>query len=313
MNEYYSELYNKIIDLQNQMQNLNYQLHDITRQNNDNNYSQKINQMQYEIRNMSQTILTLQRNTNELGIQLTPYILGKEQVIPSEDLKKKFDDQQELINRLIKTNKQTQSYLDTIDDSLDSFDEALATLAHENEIMLISLMKLKKEFDSYLIGSIKEKVILTSSLSVILHELITNNVINRDNYTCNFQYVIDEIVNIYKQNGLDLDFKDELATLDGTAIRDDGISIRIPNLKTDNVNISIKEESNIISLSEAKKRAMEKKQFKIKNIKKAKSESVRNTLNENEKPKNNIIDAFDKLKNNVINIDLTKKSNKGDD
>ena len=192
----------------------------------------------------------------------------------------------------------SKQYLDNIDDTLDQFEDTLLNLAQENEIMLSGLIKLKAEFDMKVVQSIKENVILTSSLSVMLHELISGGYINGLTYITNFTRIIEDIANAYKRNEVDIDFSKDIEILKGN-ITPEGIVINLPYIGEDscqvNVSVPTDKDKKIITITEAKRIRADQNKLKIKNENKPKEIEKSNKL-EDKKPNNVIDNIFERIK-----------------
>ena len=270
----------------------------------------RIQKLESENQTLAQDNNVIQSNNNLLQSQINSmgHILQQFQELFANDI----DDKINNIDCLKKLNtdikalnddyQRTKTYLDNIDDTLDQFEDLLMNLAREHEIIISGLVKLKTESDIQLAASIKDNIILMSSLSVVLYELIFRGVINGDTYITNFTKVIEDITNVYRQNDVDLDFSNELEALKGN-IKPDGISIRLPHISTDisdsefKISVPMNKEQKIISIHEVKRMKADKQKITIKNAKK-KSEQLRNSLDEDElkKPDNVIENIFEKIK-----------------
>lgn len=284
----------------------------------DSHDKHEIDYVKSMIHNINQQLISQQYAINSLVEQLSPYILANNNITLDEndnkkltifnELSNKIDNQQKQLDTLIADYTTTKAYLDNIDDTLDMFEDIITNLTQENETILMSLVRMKAEIDTYIVTSIKEKIVLTSAVSVIIHDLIIHGVINIQDYTINFKKLVDEIVNVYKKNGVDLDLTEELKTLDGSSFSEDHISIRVPNITTDVIRENCNEDSNIVSLNELKRKAAEKKRIIIKPpaTKKKKSAVVKNNIIENISEQ---LQALHQSHNNILNISLNKSLN----
>lgn len=279
-------------------------------------------ELMHYIDNINQQLISQQYILDSLKSQLSTILLMNNGVKLDEQdtnnsimgqLQQQILKSQEQLDKLVQDYSKTKAYLDNIDDTLDMFETIITNITQENETLFMGLIRMKTEFDAYITSAIKEKVVLTSSISVLIHNLIMNGVINVNDYTHNFTNIANEIVNVYKKNGIDLDLSEELKAFDGSTFSEDHIAIRIPNIhnnaaKNDDNETTLdedNEESNIISLYDLKKLAADKKRLKIKTANNKKKKP------NNPAAKNNIIENISEklkaLKDQDISIDFSKQ------
>lgn len=225
-----------------------------------------------------------------------------------KELQVSFDNSEKKIDNLNTDYQSSKQYLDIIDDTLDTFEAALNNLNGENEAILTALIKIKSDFDNYVQSSVKEKILLTTVVSIMAHDLIINGIINAETYQYNFKKVLEEISSIYKKQGLDLDFSEELTSIDQEIYQKDRISLRIPQLG--DIILSNDSDTNIISLTDLKKQAADAKKMKIKSGNK-KNDSINTTLIKKDNIIDNVYERLQQLKNKRKN-NSNSEGTKGD-
>lgn len=227
--------------------------------------------------------------------------------------------------KILETNK----YLDEIDDTFDRYDKALKEVTNDNELLFNALVNMKMNVDSFINAQIKEKIMNTAIVTVIAVELLSSGIIDSNQYSQMVKNIINQISDMYKQAGQEIDLTAELAAFD-SANNSDSFAIHIPTImssrvdaqpinKNSSININLSQEAPFKEAS-LKENVTEKSSSKKSSSKKSTAKKTISTNNiihfndiiEQQKKQNEI--NLDKLYNIVsdklINKVLTKEDKK---
>lgn len=127
-------------------------------------------------------------------------------------------------------------YLDSIDDSLDSYDKMIKDLGNDSELLLAALINVKKNFDTYVDLQAKERIMNTAIITVLTIELFSNGIIDNTKYTEMLKNIINQILEAYKNAGCSIDFTQELQSLD--SIDSNVLAIHMPSIISTNGTVS---------------------------------------------------------------------------
>lgn len=217
--------------------------------------------------------------------------------------------------KILETNK----YLDEIDDTFDRYDQALKEVTNDNELLFNALVNMKMNMDSFINAQIKEKIMNTAIVTVIAVELLSSGIIDSNQYSQMVKNIINQISDMYKQAGQEIDLTAELAAFD-SANNSDSFAIHIPTIMSSRVDAPINKNSSInimtkdnLSQEEAppQENVTKKSSSKKSTVKKAISNNIIhfNDIIEQQKKQNEI--NLDKLYNIVsdklMNKVLTKE------
>ena len=175
-------------------------------------FNAKVNQAyvnsEYQNNLLVQKINSLEEKNDNLNQQISNLLIDKEH----NENKIKLLQQQlnQLSADFISQNQKTNDYLDHIDDSLDENDVIFKDLSEENQILLQGLIRMKQEFDVYVESSFKEKIFGAANLTVLSIELLQNNIIDNEHYLNQLNAIIKQIIDVYKEEGININFDDLL-------------------------------------------------------------------------------------------------------
>ena len=175
-------------------------------------FNAKVNQAyvnsEYQNNLLVQKINSLEEKNDNLSQQISNLLIDKEH----NENKIKLLQQQlnQLSADFISQNQKTNDYLDHIDDSLDENDVIFKDLSEENQILLQGLIRMKQEFDVYVESSFKEKIFGAANLTVLSIELLQNNIIDNEHYLNQLNAIIKQIIDVYKEEGININFDDLL-------------------------------------------------------------------------------------------------------
>ena len=213
--------------------------------------------------------------------------------------------------KILETNK----YLDEIDDTFDRYDKALKEVTNDNELLFNALVNMKMNVDSFINAQIKEKIMNTAIVTVIAVELLSSGIIDSNQYSQMVKNIINQISDMYKQAGQEIDLTAELAAFD-SANNSDSFAIHIPTIMSSRVDAPPVNKNSSININLSQEAPPQENVTKKSSSKKSKAISNNiihfNDIIEQQKKQNEI--NLDKLYNIVsdklINKVLTKEDEK---
>ena len=162
------------------------------------------------------------------------------------------------LNKLVKeysnsTNEVTK-YLDNIDDDLDTHDNTLDKLNRQCDLLIGELLRLRTDFDLYAMSAMKNRIINAASISVLINQLAAAGVVNTKLFSVHLKEAINEISELYKQEGININFDEELKMFEQV---DTSSFMKVKNIKTklkEHLKKSDENKSNIIDIQQFKKK-----------------------------------------------------------
>lgn len=278
-----------------------------------NIFNTKINQayvnQEYQYNILIQKINALEEKNNKLSEQVLELI--KDQENNKNIINNLQQELNQISNEFTDYKNQVNDYLDHLDDSLDENDILFKNLSEENQILLQGLMRMKQEFDLYVESSFKEKIFSAASLTVLSIELLQNNIIDNEQYIIKLNTIIKQIIDVYKEEGIDINFDDLLNDNNTDSSAGISLSTEIPlsTIKSMKKNIyknkrKVKQDENVINLNDI----LKKKKDPVIKVKTESHESNTNSLFH--LFNNNLISELDKEKELKKTNSKKKKDNK---
>lgn len=197
--------------------------------------------------------------------------------------------------KILETNK----YLDEIDDTFDRYDKVLKEVTNDNELLFNALVNMKMNVDSFINAQIKEKIMNTAIVTVIAVELLSSGIIDSNQYSQMVKNIINQISDMYKQAGQEIDLTAELAAFD-SANNSDSFAIHIPTIMSSRVDAQPVNKNSSININLSQEASFKEASFK-ENVTKKSSSKKSKAISNNIIHFNDIIEQQDKQ--NEINLD----------
>ena len=295
MNKLIQELQNQIINLENNIADINAQLGFI-------DYDIKTNKIINTIRDLSTKINEIQYKLQQLdlfNVKVNQAYVNHEianiNIVQDIDKLKSADqdlqDSIKQIHDINTTNTDTEFALEQLEKKVDE-------LSNDQELIFQALLNMQQTFDVFNSMLTKERIMNTAIITVLTVELLSTGILNGNNYMQNLRNVIEQILEAYKAAGCNIDFSQELASLEHNNANG-AIAIHVPQM---------------VSISESPKTQGKKKDENIINFDDIlNNKHSKQSLNISKDKKSELYTTFQDKLNEVLATKKKKKSKSTDD
>lgn len=169
-----------------------------------------------------------------------------------DQLKEQYTQILQIIDQLKKSNDDLIGDSTSMEHWIKNADDRLHEISNDQSLLFQALYNMRYTFDVFNEMLTKERVMNTAILTVLVVELLSKGVIDNTNYINNLRGVIHQILEAYKSAGYNIDFSQELDSLNNE-LSNNAIAVRMPHMVSMSqvpTNDDFHENKNIIDFKD---------------------------------------------------------------